>query len=185
MNTAYKVGFRWVMAVGISACLCSLSAGTIKAQASSGKVVPLTPGSCAQISYGDVLSFEWNPVFDNPSAGQMVRRFQLDFAKREEMPRLARIGPSLVLEANPKLHGEVPNQPGSEITPTANGYFQFRFHVRLTGVAPGTYYLVGAQSDPVLENGHTGPIPRMTNNPMRYPFCLDVADQPRHDAKPH
>ena len=87
MSIAHKVGLSWATTVGIGACLCVLSIGRIAAQTNSPKSVALTADSCAHVSDGDIISLDWNPVFDPASAVTGVHHFVMSFARREEIGR--------------------------------------------------------------------------------------------------
>jgi len=143
-----------------------------EAQAPAARLVPLTAGTCAQVTDGDVLTLEWNPGFEMPSVVSGLRDFSLSFARNEELATLGRRGPSLHLEAAPpSIRGAALDQA---ITPIGNGFFQIHFQVRTEGLSSGTYNLVAAQAMPSVTAEYQGEAPRMLNSPTRYPFCLVV-----------
>jgi len=162
-----------VLALGALFCL-----GTTltRAQNSTAKIVRLTPGTCAQVSDGDVLTLEWNPSFNQPSTISGLRDFSLSFARDEELATSNHRAPSLNLEAAPPtLRGAAADQV---IAPIGNGFFQIRFHVSTRGLTSGTYRLVAAMALPTLAPDYQGEPPHMLNTPLSSSFCLEVTGSP-------
>jgi hypothetical protein len=144
------------------------------ALATVGRSVTLIPGVCVRIAQGDDLIFEWNPAFDIPSPVLGLQEFALSF-QREDIPGQAVQGRTqFVLRAN--YMAERSGARNSTVTSASNGYFQMRFHIHLLSIEPGEYHLVSARTIAKLDPGYQGPQPAMTNSPLRYPFCVEVAD---------
>jgi hypothetical protein len=164
-----------------AAMLLTMILGSPLHAASTGvpREVALTPGNCAQVTEGDILTLDWNPAFENPASVSGIADFHLAFGSPGESSS-SRRRPSLVLET---VHrGEtVSSEPG--IQPIPNGYFHLRFLVHLANVETGTYHLIDAQAVPILDPDFHGETPRMTNTPLNFPFCLNViADARRRSA---
>jgi hypothetical protein len=162
MNLAHK----------IVAVLLSTALGSALHAAAPGapREVALTPGTCAQVTEGDILTLDWNPAFDHSDSVSGLASFHLGFGRPGETIS-TRHRPSLVLET---IHRGEAVSSGPGITALPNGYFHLRFLVHLGDVESGTYSLIGAEAIPLVAPDDHAEMPSMTNTPLRLPFCLNV-----------
>ena len=175
-----KIGSAFSLAaMTLAGALCTALSAQAPSQAvpASKGVVPLTAGTCANVTDGQIVTMEWNPAFERPAQVTGMRRFELAFAPVQARP--LRGEPLLLrLTAAPRMHGELPGQPDSEIQPGANGSFLLRFRVHVGSHEAGQYQLYRAEAQAAVEPGYQGDAPQMTNDPLRFPFCLNVIAPP-------
>jgi hypothetical protein len=167
--------------------LLALGASAVCAQETSSAAptkatVALTPGTCAQISSGDLVTLDWNPAFDPSSAVIGVVNFRLLFkGPSNDAGRMHGIKPALVLELKPAMLLAPGPEAGAAFPrkfaalAEPNGYYHMRFQAYLASMPSGTYYLSGAEAVASTAPDYTGPAPRMTNDPTRSPFCVEIA----------
>lgn len=162
----------------LSACLLAGGAGARgRAQAPAPKAVVLTPDSCARVTEGDDLSFQWNPAFDPGGTAVGLSEFELVFAPHAEAtPGQRSRGFNLIFTA--RAADRDPDSP-TMVIQGLNGSFQMRFHFSQKGVPPGTYDLVEAVATPMVDPTYQGSSPQMTNSPLRSPYCLEVVSATR------
>ena len=137
----------------------------------SPHVIPLEIATCAVIARGGIISLDWNPGFDYPSAVAGIDQFSLIFTS---------VGP----DGSTSLH---PGAPGMHLarlvsaTPEPNGFYHFEFRLL---APPGNFRVVGAAIKPRLVPGSDGPTPQMTNSPARDRLCVTVESPPPGSAQP-
>jgi hypothetical protein len=155
--------------------ICSaLAVGLCLTQAADmSAATPLTPGTCASVSQGDLLLLEWNPGFDHPEAVRRIEAFSLVFAKAGD--------DAMVLHSHTGLRLEATSQRGESnpaIAAGANGFYTIRFLADFQSIDPGVYHLVDSAAYVLPVTGHQGELPQMTNSPVRSAFCLNVLPPP-------
>jgi hypothetical protein len=129
----------------------------------------LTAGVCADVTDGDILTFEWNPAFDNTSAVSGLREFALRFANASDFGVARRTQTGLLLSAVNRREGDL--HPFKTLP---NGFFQVTFHVHLKQGEAGEYHLVESWATANVEPEYKGKLPAMTNSPTNSPFCLNA-----------
>jgi len=167
-KSALTLAVAWMAIVVLSA------RGQVSTTGVGAKIVALSPGSCASVADGDIVSLTWNPGFSLAVSG--LQGMTLVFAQpgsergKNGIPRDGFV--LWTLAAKPK--------PGMErpIVALQNGYFLTTFRADLATVQPGQYTLVDASAEPELDTHAAGESPVMTNNPKNDFFCLEVTSTP-------
>jgi hypothetical protein len=152
----------------------TLAVGLLLTQASNVCAAPLAatslnPGVCPSVSQNTLLQLEWNPGFDHPETVRRIEAFSLVFAKAGEDAMVLHSHTGLRLEARSQR-----DDPNSDITAEANGFYAIRFLANLQSIDPGVYHLVDSDAYVVPVAGHQGELPHMTNSPVHSAFCLNV-----------
>jgi hypothetical protein len=141
--------------------LLGLAAASCQAQATA---VPLVSDACPNVSVGQSISLDWNPVFDPSWPVTGLRGFDLTFSPvAEDGVGLRRMG--LRLGAH---------HTAANISPLGNGFFHIE--VKLTGsrIPLGKYRLVSAHAAPELDSDFKGQLPEMTRSPVEERYCITV-----------
>jgi hypothetical protein len=128
------------------------------------KVSALKSDVCPEIHVGELVSFEFNPVFDPTWPVTGLRIISLDFA------RVAEDG--VTLEHPSVFAGS--RHTAARVSSIGNGFF----HVEATigRAAPGQYRLVDVHAFAALldEYRGSGPEPEMTVSPVSERYCITV-----------
>ncbi|MDE1160664.1 MAG: hypothetical protein PW792_01825 [Acidobacteriaceae bacterium] len=163
--------------------VAAMLVGGVSARGQRGRshhAVTLTPGVCTTVSDGDVLTLDWNPQFEHSGAVTGIRRFELGFARPEDAEQVRRLGAPIELIAEPRAHGELPEQAGKEVESGENGSYHLHFHVALHGAAAGEYQLIAAKAYPIVpgeaDAEKASQAYAMSHSPTALPFCLNVVD---------
>ncbi len=156
------------------AAALSSAQGQVSPASAGGKTVALSPGSCASVASGDLITLTWNPGF-SPAVSGGLHGMTLVFAQGGSILRkdgLPRNGFVLwTLAAKPKPGNETP------IVALQNGFFLATFRADLGAVRTGQYTLIEATAEPELDSA-AGEPPVMTNSPKNEFFCLEVTGIP-------
>lgn len=147
----------------------SAAAQTSTELPSQGKVVALSPNACAQVSDGDQLVFDWNPGFQHAGAVSGINKALLVFAKPGEPEK------SITLVSMQFEPAERSHHP--RIETLENGIYRLHFTLNLAQVEPGAYRLASARGDARTLSGYQGAAPAVTNDPTRYPYCIEVVSK--------
>jgi hypothetical protein len=137
--------------------------------------VALTPGTCARVAEGDIVTLQWDPAFTSADAVTGLQNLTLSFAKAGDGPRSLVAGHGVVLRSMPQRGRAAADTP---IEALGNGYFHLRFRADLKAVSPGEYHLLSANAVARVTPGYQGEVPRMTNSPTSLPFCVEVTSLP-------
>jgi hypothetical protein len=142
----------------------------VKAQTSEEKPAPqpkvtaLQSDVCPEVHVGEMVSFEFNPVFDPIWPVTGLRMVNLDFA------RVAEDGVSL---GRPSAFAGS-RHTVARISSIGNGFF--RVEATIGRAAPGEYRLVNVHAFAALleEYRGSGPEPEMTVSPVSERYCITV-----------
>jgi len=146
------------------AALLCMAGASCQAQ-SQATTVPLVSDTCPNVSLGQSISLDWNPVFDPSWPVTSLRDVGLTFSPVEEDGVSVRRRTELRLGAR---------RTARTISPLGNGFFHVA--VRLSGsrISPGTYRLVDVRAIPEVDSDFKGPLPEMTRSPVEARYCITV-----------
>lgn len=151
--------------LSLLAVACAFSQTPQQAQS---RTVPLVSDTCPSVHIGDLVSLDWNPVFDPIWPVTGLRGFGLTF------DGVAEDGVSL---KRPELFLGTKHTPVS-ISPLGNGYFHLEFTVNQRSIPLGIYRLVRANAFADVVPDYTEQPPQMTNSPVGERYCITVVGSP-------
>lgn len=128
------------------------------------KVTALTSDACPEVHVGEMVSFDFNPVFDPVWPVTGLRMVNLNFA------RVAEDGVSL---EHPSVFAGT-RHTVTRVSSIGNGFFHVE--AMIGRAAPGQYRLVDVHAFAALleEYRGSGPEPEMTISPVSQRYCITV-----------
>ena len=180
MTIKAKAALTLWLTTGALGLTAQESQSTVVAPTAPGpsKTVAMSEGTCAAVAEGDIVTFAWNPAFDNAGGVAGLHDLTLMFLRADQDRIALRQDHGLKLQARPLRALGIPGAD-TPVTPLPNGYYQLRFRVHASHIAPGDYHLAAAFAEPEVRADYTGSAPQMTNSPARSSFCLSVSPSPR------
>lgn len=128
------------------------------------KVTALQSDVCPEVHVGELVSFEFNPVFDPIWPVTGLRTLSLEFA---------RVGEDGVSVGRPSAFAGS-RYTVARISSMGNGFFHVE--AMIGKAAPGVYHLVNVHASAVLLPAYkdSGPEPEMTVSPVSERYCITV-----------
>jgi hypothetical protein len=141
-----------------------LAAASCRAQ-TQATAVPLVSDTCPNVTAGQSISLDWNPLFDPAWPVTGLREVGLTFSPVAADGVSMRRGGELHLGTR---------HTATNISPLGNGFFHIELRLSGSRIPPGTYRLVRAQAIPEVDPEFKGPLPEMTRSPVEERYCITV-----------
>lgn len=160
-----RISRRVVLFSALSLLLPVMQAQTSEEKpAPEPKVTALKSDVCPAVHVGEMISFEFNPVFDPILPVTGLRIVNLEFARMTE--------DGVTLERPSVFAGS--RHTVARITDIGNGFFHVE--AMIGRAAPGEYHLTNVRAFAALLEDYrgSGPEPEMTVSPVSDRYCMTV-----------